>query len=136
MATIESFRLAQPAFSDETTWPDDVIESALCDGDAETGGTRWGAFEDVCSNFKRRGQYLFTAHILASTYPNGAGVGATVAGGSQWATSAKSVGDESVTFNNGNLSTLSTGDAWLASTSFGQQFMRLRKRAGMGALTV
>ena len=53
------------------------------------------------------------------------------------ALTSKSVGDESVTFGAATLSDISkSGDGWLASTSWGQQFMRLRKRVGMGAVAV
>lgn len=133
---ITSFRAAYPGFEDVTKWPDDTLEMALCEGDAETGGCGWGVFEDVCSNFKRRGMFLYAAHYLAVTYPNGAGDGGTMNGGAQWAQSGKTVGDESVTFNNGNLSNAGVGDSWLASSQFGQQWIRLRRRAGMGARAV
>jgi hypothetical protein len=135
--SIESFRLAQRAFEDVTNWPDDVIEEALCEADCETGGKGWGVFEETCKNFKRRGMFLFAAHYLSTMYPSGASVASGyVEGSSSFAVSSKSVGNESVSFDTGSLSNASLGDAWLASTNYGMQFMRLRKRAGMGALAV
>ena len=135
-AIIVSFRLAQPAFTDPIKWPDEVVTMALCEGDVETGGKGWGAFEDICTNFKRRGMYLFTAHYLAVTYPKGATDSSQVGGSAKYATQSKTVGDESISFANGKANELSVGDGWLASTSFGQQWLRLRRRAGMGARAV
>ena len=133
---ITSFRLAQPGFTDVVTWPDTVVETALCEGDVETGGKGWGGFEDICSNFKRRGMYLFAAHYLVATYPKGASDSSQVGGSAKYATQSKSVGDESIAFANGGANNLTAGDGWLSSTSFGQQWLRLRRRAGMGARAV
>ena len=133
---IASFRLAQPAFTDVVKWPEEVVEMALCEGDVETGGKGWGAFEDVCTNFKRRGMYLFAAHYLAATYPKGATDSSQIGGSAKFATQSKTVGDESISFANGKANELSVGDGWLASTSFGQQWLRLRRRAGAGARAV
>jgi hypothetical protein len=133
---IDAFRLAYPVFTDPK-WSDTTVEQALCEGDAETGGRGWGTYQDDCHNFKRRGMFLYTAHWLASTYPNGdIDAGGNMSGGAKWATSGKSVGDESASFNNGSLANMAVGDSWLATTAFGQQWLRLRRRAGMGALAV
>ena len=135
-AIIQSFRDAQPAFTDNIKWPDTIVEMALCEGDVETSGKGWGGFEDVCTNFKRRGMYLFAAHYLAATYPRGATDSSQVGGSAKYATQSKTVGDESISFTNGKANELSVGDGWVASTSFGQQWLRLRRRAGMGARVV
>lgn len=135
-AIIASFRLAQPAFTNDVTWPDETVTTALCEGDVETGGKGWGTFEDVCTNFKRRGMYLYAAHYLAITYPKGASDSSQVGSSAKYATQSKTVGDESISFANGGANNLTAGDGWLASTSFGQQWLRLRKRAGMGARAV
>ena len=132
---ITAFRNAYPLYSDTVTWPDTVVTQALCEGDMETGGAGWGGYEDVCTNFKQRGWFMYAAHYLSVTYPQGASTGNQNAGGT-WATQSKSVGDESITYNNGALNNASMGDAWLATTNFGQQYMRLRRRAGMGARAV
>ena len=133
---ITSFRTNQPAFTDNVKWPDAVVTSALCEGDVETGGRGWGAFENICTNFKLRGMFLFAAHYLATTYPRGASDASMVGGSAKYATQSKSVGDESISFANGKANELSVGDGWLASTSFGQQWLRLRRRAGAGARAV
>lgn len=130
---ISDFRDTYKAFSDTTMWSNDTITMALCDADAETGGSRWGTFDLNCHNFKKRGMYLFAAHFIAVTYPRG---DSSMSGSMRAGVASKSVGDESVSFVTGDVSKLSVGDAWLNSTSFGQQFLRLRKRAGMGALAV
>jgi hypothetical protein len=129
---IDLFRVRQRAFADDNKWGDDTIEQALCEGDAETGSCRWGAYDTPCQNFKQRGMFLYAAHYIASMYPTGdAG---SVSGGSKGAVSQKSVSDESVSYARATV--LSQGDEWLGNTAFGQQFMRLRKRAGMGAVAV
>ena len=134
---IASFRAAYPAFSNTTTWPDSVVEMALCEGDAETGGRGWGAYEDDCHNFKQRGMFMYAAHWLASTYPKGASDDTAQSGTAKNQVASKSVGDESVSYAVTAPANISdAGNGWLASTAFGQQFMRLRKRAGMGARAV
>jgi len=132
---IQSFRTAQPAFSDSVKWPDSVIDQALCEADAETGGKRWGAFEDICSNFKRRGMFFYAAHWLASTYLNqDASDPSNISPIARLNVSGKSVGDESIQYRITQIE--STGTDWLSTTNYGVQFIRLRKRAGMGAVAV
>jgi len=134
---ITAFRTAYPAFSDEVTWPDSVVTTALCEGDAETGGRGWGTYDDECHNFKQRGMFMFAAHWLTTTYPKGATDDTAQSGNANNAVLSKSVGDESVTFGAASVADISdSGNGWLASTSWGQQFMRLRRRAGMGARAV
>lgn len=130
---IASFREAVSVFSDTTKWSNDTILNALEESDAETGGAGWGSFVDEGSNFKRRGMFQYAAHWLAVTYPKGESV---LSASPKYAVQSKTVGDESTSYNTGNLSQMSVGDSWLASTSFGQQFLRLRKRAGRGARAV
>ncbi|MCK5126778.1 MAG: DUF4054 domain-containing protein [candidate division Zixibacteria bacterium] len=133
---IDAFRLAYPMFP-IAQWSDNTVRQSLCEGDAETGGAGWGIYENECHNFKQRGMFLYAAHWLASTYPNGdIPSGGSASGGAKWATSGKSVGDESVSFNTGSLANMPVGDSWIASTAFGQQWLRLRRRSSMGALAV
>ena len=134
-AVIAAFRINQKAFTNTATWSDDTIIDALSEGDAETANAgRWGAFEvDNARNFKRRGMFLYAAHWLATTYPNG---DSSMNGAAKNVTQSKSVGDESNTYAVGSVANDSTDKVWLASTGFGQQFTRLRKRAGMGAVAV
>lgn len=129
MAIIDDFRLKYTVFNSIS---DPTVENALCEADAETGGKGWGSYENICTNFKQRGMFLYAAHYLASYYPTGDE--SNMSGGASSAVQSKSVGDESVTFAVPVLN--NQGDAWLSSTAFGQQFMRLRRRAGMGARAV
>jgi len=132
---ITAFRDKMKAFGDLTKWPDDVVEDALCEADAETGGKRWGAYEDECRNFKQRGMFYFAAHWLATTYLNQTAADeAAISPTARLNVASKSVGDESVTYRVGAIQ--ATEEDWLSLTNYGVQFLRLRRRAGMGALAV
>lgn len=130
---ISQFRKKMNVFDDSTKWSDDTILDALEEADAETGGKGWGSYQDDSKNFKRRGLFAYASHWLAVTYPSG---DHAMSGGQKSAVASKTVGDESVSYVVGNLTGASTGEVWLASTSFGQQFIRYRKRAGRGARAV
>jgi len=133
---IASFRATQPAFTDLTKWPDAVVEDALCEADAETGGKRWGPFVDECRNIKRRGMFYFAAHWLTVTYitADGATDATNISPTARLNVAAKSVGDESITYRVGAIQ--DTENDWLSLTNYGVQYLRLRKRVGMGALAV
>jgi hypothetical protein len=132
-AMIDSFRAEFFAFSDVTKWPDALISCALCEADAETGSSRWGAYEDECHNFKRRGMFYFAAHWLSTNYGT-AGVTADPASEARLNVQSKSVGDESIEFRVPKM--MDVGSDWLTFTVYGQQFYRLRRRAGMGAIAL
>ena len=132
---ITAFRDKMKAFGDLTKWPDDIVEDALCEADAETGGKRWGAYEDECRNFKQRGMFYFAAHWLATTYLNQTAADeSAISPTARLNVASKSVGDESVTYRVGAIQ--ATEEDWLSLTNYGVQFLRLRRRAGMGALAV
>jgi len=133
---LAAFRASQRAFADVTKWPDEAITEALCDAFPECGGRGWGAFElDNCQNFKRRGVFYYVAHWLSVTYTDGGAADpSTVTSTARLNTASKSVGDESITFRVGAIQ--KTEDDWLSLTNYGVQYLRLRKRAGMGALAV
>lgn len=131
---IDSFRERYKQFNCNIKWDDTTLADALCQADTETGSKRWGVYQDKCNNFKQRGMFLFTAHYLTTFYRND---DSTVSPGAKHNVSSKSVGDESISYmTNKGLSDLSAGDEWLSTTQYGQMFMRLRRRAGMGALAV
>lgn len=130
-AIITSFRTAYPQFGSLTLWPDPIVTIALCEGDSETGGKGWGGYQDDCHNFKQRGMFLYAAHWLTVSYPMGGN--STANSNPTWAANSKSVGDESISYNTGSDS-LNPSSAWLLSTLYGQQYTRLRRRAGMGAI--
>ena len=133
LMTPAEFRLALPEFGDDTKWPDTTIENALCEAEAETGGSGWGAYENVCSNFRRRGMIVYAAAWLINMYGDG-GPSSTTSGEARLNVASKSVGDESVAYRVPSM--LEVNNDWLTWSHYGQQFYRLRKRAGMGARCV
>lgn len=120
-------------FSDAEKWSDDVIADVLCEADAETGGSGWGKFALDCHNFKRRGMYLFAAHWLTFFYGDN-GTAGGIGGIARLNTQSKSVGDESISYRVAAM--MDAGNDALTYTVYGQQFYRLRRRAGMGARVV
>lgn len=132
-AVIADFRVAYPNYSSIIDYPDPVVTDCLCDGDVETGGSAWGDYvESDCKNQKRRGMFLYAAHCIAVNFSSaGSGDKNTAQSG---AMSSKTVGDESITVQTGAIKNI--GDAWLSSTSFGQQFSRLSRRMGQGVFLV
>lgn len=134
-AVIASFRVTMPAFADLVKWPDAIVEQALCEADAETGSSRWGVFEDECRNTKRRGLFYYGAHWLATTYlTQDASDASNISPSARLNVAAKSVGDESVTYRVGGIQ--ETEEDWLSLTNYGVQFLRLRRRVGMGAIAL
>jgi hypothetical protein len=132
---IQSFRtwdLGGSYFSDTTKYPDSLVQYALCEGDAETGGRGWGAYQDDCHNFKRKGMFYYAAAWLYSNYQNG--ITGALNGEARLNVASKSVGDESLSYRVPSI--MEVGNDWLTWSVFGQQFFRLRKRAGMGARAV
>jgi len=135
---LTAFRSAQPAFSDLTKWPDGVVTEAVCEADAETGSvSRWGVLDiNDCRNFKRRGMFFYAAHWLSITYNTAAGATdpSKIDAAARLNLAAKSVGDESVSFRITAIQ--SAEDDFLSLTSYGVQYLRLRRRSAMGARAV
>lgn len=132
-AIVDDFRKAfNGQFGDKDKWSDDIISEVLCEADAETGGSGWGAFALDCDNFKRRGMYLFAAHWLTFFYGDNPANG--VGGIARLNTQSKSVGDESISYRVASM--MDAGNDALTYTVYGQQFYRLRRRAGMGARVI
>ena len=134
---LAAFRASKPAFSDVVKWPDEVVTEAFCEAFPECGGRGWGAFDvDDCQNFKRRGVFLFAAHWLSIEYTTGQGATdpSSVNPTARLNVAAKSVRDESVTYRVGAMQT--TQDDYLSLSNYGVQYLRLRRRAGMGARAV
>ena len=134
---LAAFRASKPAFSDETKWPDNVITDALCEAFPECGGRGWGNFVvDDCQNFKRRGVFFYAAHWLSITYNTGSGATDPndIDSAARLNLSSKSVGDESVSYRITAIQ--SAEDDFLSLTLYGVQYLRLRRRAAMGARIV
>lgn len=121
------------AFSDTTKWPDGFIIEALCQADAETGSIRWGPFDTNCRNLKKQGMYLFAAAWLMNNFLD-SGPLVAASGEARLNVQSKSIGDESIEYRVPSM--LSAIDDWLSFSHYGTQFMRLRKRVGMGAVAV
>lgn len=132
---VEAFRESMAAFTSDADWPFDIVEQALYEADAETGGKGWGTFKNEARNFKRRGMFYYAAHWLTTTYVDQTAADASnVSPSARLNVASKSVGDESVTYRVGQMQ--STEDDFLSLTNYGVQYLRLRKRAGMGARVV
>ena len=132
---VTAFRDSMAAFTSDADWPDDIVEQALHEADAETGGAGWGAFKNEPRNFKRRGMFYYAAHWLASTYVDQTAADASnISPSARLNVASKSVGDESVSYRVGAMQ--NTEDDWLSLTNYGVQYLRLRKRAGIGARVV
>lgn len=134
-AIITSFRQRHQAYTDVTRWPDDIVTDALIEADAETGSNRWGAFNDDGRNFKRRGMFLYAAHWMAVEYLQQTAADPTaVSPTARLNVASKSVGDESIGYRIGAIQ--ETENDWLSLTNYGVQYLRLRGRAGKGAVAV
>lgn len=121
------------AFADPVKWHDEYIVEALCEAGTETGSSRWGALELTCDNFKWRGMQYFAAHWLATNFAT-LGASGTPNSEARLNVAQKSVGDESIAYRVPQM--MDAGTDWLTYTNYGQQFYRLKKRAGMGAKAV
>lgn len=124
--------LGMQAFSDATKFPDSLIQYALCEADTETGSCRWGVYQAECHNLKQRGLFYYAAHWLSIYYPDG--VDSDVNQEARLNVATKSVGDESISYRVPAM--LEVSDDWLTWSVYGQQYYRLRKRVGMGAIAV
>ncbi|MGE4336224.1 MAG: DUF4054 domain-containing protein [Pigmentiphaga sp.] len=131
---VTAFRTYYSEFADTAVWLDADVTRSLEEADDETGA-RWGVYKH--RSIKLRGMFAFAAHRLAmgslrrSVVENG-GLAST-----PYAVSSKSVADESVSYAVPSPSVaeqIANGD--LTLTVYGLEFLRLRKRAGAGALMV
>lgn len=132
---ISAFREYYPEFADDGTWPGPLLTRHLCEADEETG-SRWGKYEGTCS-LKKRGMFAYAAHkaVIGKAVTRATENGGIPPGASQ--VQSKSVGDESISYAV-SAPTSEQADQLgdLRSTAYGLEFLRLRKRAGMGALCV
>lgn len=124
--------LGMQAFADTTKFPDSIIQYALYEADSETGSSRWGIYQAECHNLKQRGLFYYAAHWLSVYYPNG--VDSDVNQEARLNVASKTVGDESISYRVPAM--LEVSNDWLTWSVYGQQYYRLRKRVGMGALAV
>lgn len=119
-------------FVDTSKYPDALVQYALCRGDAETGSKRWGVYQSDCHSNKMVGMFLYAAAWLSMYYPDG--TGGDVNTEARLNVASKSVGDESIAYRVPQM--MEVSDDFLTFSVFGQEYYRLRKRIGMGALAV
>lgn len=134
---ISDFRTYYPEFADDTVWTAPEVERALEAADDETGSSRWGSYQADPASFKARGLYAYAAHYASLMR---AAKRATENGGIASAPAqaqSKTVGDESISYaiHTPESGARSDSVGGLNTTIYGQEFLRLRNRAGMGAVT-
>lgn len=126
---ITDFRDYYPEFSDVSEYSDKAVRQALQNGDKETG-FRWGSYRVDPASIKAKGMFAFAAHelVMGKRRENGDI-------GTAYPVSGKSVGDESVSFSVPSVSQddlILNGE--LSLTSYGLEFLRLRRKAAAGPL--
>lgn len=132
---VNDFRGYYPEFA-VANYPDALVTRALEAADQETGSTRWGGYTTEPASFKARGLFAYAAHSasLAKAAARATESGMVASAPSRVA--SKSVGDESVSYAVPTpTASEAAGIGDLNTTIYGQEFLRLRKRAGMGAAT-
>lgn len=121
------FRRIYDEFSDANKWPSKVVRRHMIEGDSATGGSVWGDFVlDDDTGYKKRGMYLYTAHLLASYYGDDASDPTKVEAAARLNIASKSVGDESVSYRITEME--KTTEDFLSTTIYGVQFRQLRDR--------
>ncbi|MCC8385311.1 DUF4054 domain-containing protein [Photorhabdus laumondii subsp. laumondii] len=128
---VTDFREYYPEFGNVDEWPDKSVIQALEEGNSETG-KRWLKYNARPASIKKRGMFAFAAHqlVMRKRAING-DVGAA------YAISSKSVGDESTSFAVPSVTSdelIINGN--LPLTSYGLEFLRLRRRAGTGGMMI
>lgn len=132
---VNEFRQHMQAFTDIVKWSNDVVMMMLCEADCETGGKRWGVYDNTCHNLKRRGMHYYCAHMLVSQYVQGTAEDPTnIKPDARLNVSSKSVGDESLSFRITAMEATTTD--FLSTTFYGVNFLKLRQRVGMGAMAI
>lgn len=132
--TVADFRAYYPEFSDDTVWTDATLTRHLEAGAQEAGSTRWGSYKASPASLLARGIYAYAAHraVLANAAAKAVAAGGAPSAANQ--VTSKSVGDESASYAVATPGSMSEQAAYgdLASTMYGQEFLRLRRRAGTG----
>lgn len=133
-AIVADFRARKPEFADDSVWEEPDLIRYLEEAADETASPRWGSYDD--RTIKQRGMFAFAAHLAVQERAAVAAVGAGGTPAAQGQVQSKTVADETVQYAvqaPGEKSQDSTGG--LRATLYGQEFLRLRRRVGMGAVT-
>lgn len=133
---VDDFRSYYPEFSDTNTWADATLTRYLEEAVQETNANRWGNYQASPANLRARGMYAYAAHkaALGRMREQALNAGQTPTAAVQ--ANSKTVGDESIGYAVATPDAnqmQSMGD--LNTTLYGQEFLRLRTRAGTGAAT-
>lgn len=103
------------------------VQTMLDEAQLEVGEGPWGLFYE-------KGVFLLTAHLLvidARRQAAGGGGGSS----SEGQVVSRKVGDVSVTFGT-QAQSANGSDQWYLSSSYGAEYLRLKKRKGMGMIAV
>lgn len=131
---MQAFREECSGFDDPTIWKEGMVKRALTKADRETGGECWGLYGE--GTIKQEAMFAFAQHSLMIKKGVNVSVKKGVIATAIGAVTSKSVGDESVSFAVATPTDLSqSGEAQLASTTPGQEFIRLRNQVVTGFTT-
>ena len=133
---VSDFRGYYPEFTDPDVWSESLVTRSLESGVQETGGSRWGKYATDPASFRARGLFAYAAHRLVVNKQAAKAVEQGMAPSSVSRVQSKSVADESVGYAVAQKTAeneASTGD--LDTTVYGQEFIRLRRRAATGGMT-
>lgn len=119
--TPTDFKIRYPEFEEV---PDARIQFMLDDAALEVSEAAWGALYE-------KGSMLLCAHLLSISQSNSDD---DDSGGDTGNVVSKSIGDVSVSF--AKATSESSSDDWYLSTSYGAEYLRLKKRVGMGIVAV
>ena len=125
---IGHFRDKYPYFQAVGVYPDDTVSLALAYADDQTNSAGWGGYDNTPLNLKQNGMFTWTANWLCVTYPEGASQPSKMNPYPDYATSSKSVGDESISYA---VDTPPMTDQFYMKTHWGQQFLGYKLRASM-----
>lgn len=113
-------------YSEFDSVADARVQTFLDEAVLEVGQVPWGTLYE-------KGVFLLTAHMLVIDARNQAGANPGVPSPGQLA--SRKVGDVSVTFATQTTSP-DGSDEWYLSSSYGFDYLRLKKRKGIGAVAV
>ena len=119
--TPTDFKIRFPEF---VAIPDARIQFWLDDAELEVSESAWDALYE-------KGSMSLAAHLLAIDISNNDEDGDS---GGEGNVASKSIGDVSVSFAKATVDDVS--DDWYLSTSYGTEYLRLKKRVGMGIMAV
>jgi hypothetical protein len=111
-------------FEEFESVPDSKIQFWLNDALLEVGESAW-------SELYEKGVFLLAAHLLSLDLSN---QDEDESGGATGNVTSRSVGDVSVSF--AKATSDSSSDDWYLQTSYGTEYLRLKKRMGMGIVAI